>query len=778
VTFTVSSTTGQPVTVVLTDGASVTCLLTHNADGSYTLVGVAAGSCTIEAAAEGTVIFASVTVTKDVEVVQGTQTLGTFVPNSSLVFGGTDTYPAITSASQPISWAVSPSSPCSFTPAGGNVLTALSGTGTCAISGSAPATTTYAPFSYAASVTLAKATQSIASIDAPTSLTYAPGATFQVSATTTPSGRMVTLSTTSTACSVAGSTVSVNTAGECAVTATLAEDSNYAPTVTQTRIVTIVKAAQSILSVTFTPASPVYGGSLAVSATTSPAGRPVTFATNTPGVCGVSGTMVSIVGAGLCTITATLAEDASYAPTVTLTNSVSVAKASQTITFTPPATKPPTDPPFEVGATASSGLPVTFSATGVCSVSQDPATAKWIVTLTGVGNCVITASQAGDGFYAPAPDVTGTVVVSAGQFRSAGTMAQARSYHTATLLCGDAGILITGGLNARGQATATSELYRHGTGTPWTTRGNLPSKAAAHAAVLVGIQAGNRTDPCAAPADTRVFVTGGGNSSMQFYNPATGQWSPGGGLGSNRSYHTATRLNDGRVLIVGGSDNSSVTIGSTLIYDPVSATLSNGPPLRFPRERHTATLLGTGEVLIAGGRVTSGSTYAAVTQTELYDPVTGAFVTPPEGLLAGSNGRGRFDHRTERLGSDAANPERAIAIGGNDGTVNLSTAAVYATTTDTWRATGDMLGARSQHAVASLGSDVVLVVGGRGGASNAALKSAEIFVHSAFSALPAMLKERYAHTATSFACGTATCVLITGGAGSSGKAIADAEYYQ
>ena len=779
VTFTVASASGQPVTVQLTAGASVTCSLTPNGNNSYTLTGLAAGLCTVEASAGGTVTFASVTVTKNVNVVQGSQTLGTFVPKPSLVFQGTDSYPTTTSASQPITWAVT--GPCSFT---ANVLKADSGTGTCAVSGSAPGTTFYAPFSYVASVTLAKAVQSIDSFTAPTSVTYAAGGTFSVSATTTPSGRTVTFSTTSSACSVSGSTATatINSAGTCAVTATLSEDLNYGPTVTQTKTVTIAKAVQSIQTVAFTPASPVYGGSLAVSATTSPVGRPVTFAANTPEVCGVAGTTVSIAGVGLCTITATLAEDANYAPTVTLTSSVSVAKASQAITFAPPATKLPTDPPFEVSATASSGLPVAFSATGVCTVSQDPTTSKWIVTLAGVGNCVITASQAGNGFYAPAPDVPGTVVVSAGQFKSAGTMTQPRSYHTATLLCGNEGILVSGGFDARGQPTATSELYRHGAATPWATKGNLPSKSAAHAAVLVGIKAGNRMDPCSAPLDSRVFVSGGGNSSIQLYDPATGTWAPAGGLGSNRSYHTATRLSDGRVLIVGGSDNSTVTIGSTLIYDPVSGTVSSGPPLRFPRERHTATLLGTGEVLIAGGRVKVGNAYTAVTQTELYDPVTGAFVTPPDGLLAEPNGRGRFDHRTEGLGSDPANPDRAIAIGGNDGSVSISTARIYATATDAWSATGSLTAARSEHAVARLGSAVVLVAGGRGGSSNAVLKSAEIYVNSAFSPLPDMLKERYAHTATPFACstptGTATCVLIAGGAGPNGKSIADADYYQ
>jgi hypothetical protein len=61
-------------------------------------------------------------------------------------------------------------------------------------------------------------------------------------------------------------------------------------------------------------------------------------------------------------------------------------------------------PPFSVSATASSGLPVTFSASGVCAL------AGHTVTLLGAGSCSIKASQAGNGNYNPAPDVVQTLV--------------------------------------------------------------------------------------------------------------------------------------------------------------------------------------------------------------------------------------------------------------------------------------------------------------------------------------------------------------------------------
>ncbi|HOT92133.1 MAG TPA: PKD domain-containing protein [Anaerolineae bacterium] len=85
--------------------------------------------------------------------------------------------------------------------------------------------------------------------------------------------------------------------------------------------------------------------------------------------------------------------------TATASQAVLINRRPQTITFPALADKPYNAPPFTITATASSGLPVTFTADGVCSVQAIT------VTLTGSGVCTITAHQAGDAVYAPAPDV-------------------------------------------------------------------------------------------------------------------------------------------------------------------------------------------------------------------------------------------------------------------------------------------------------------------------------------------------------------------------------------
>ncbi len=75
-------------------------------------------------------------------------------------------------------------------------------------------------------------------------------------------------------------------------------------------------------------------------------------------------------------------------------------KLDQTITFGALADKTYGDAPFAVSATASSGRPVSFSASDSCTVSGTT------VTITGAGSCTITASQAGNDSYNAAPSVS------------------------------------------------------------------------------------------------------------------------------------------------------------------------------------------------------------------------------------------------------------------------------------------------------------------------------------------------------------------------------------
>src|SRR6185436_6164217 len=117
------------------------------------------------------------------------------------------------------------------------------------------------------------------------------------------------------------------------------------------------------------------------------------------GPCTVAGSTVTLTGAGSCTVTATQGGNANYAAAPPVAQRFAIALATQTITFGALADKTVGDPDFPVSATASSGLAVTFSASGPCTV------AGTTVHLAGPGSCTITAQQAGDANYAAAPEV-------------------------------------------------------------------------------------------------------------------------------------------------------------------------------------------------------------------------------------------------------------------------------------------------------------------------------------------------------------------------------------
>ena len=108
-----------------------------------------------------------------------------------------------------------------------------------------------------------------------------------------------------------------------------------------------------------------------------------------------------------------------------------------------------------------------------------------------------------------------------------------------------------------------------------------------------------------------------------------GTFTQAGSMTAARTYHTATLLLDGKVLIAGGIqetpnlDPGSVLAGAEL-YDPATATFSTIGKMASPRFGHSATLLADGRVLIAGGR-SAVDAASQLSSVELYDPATGTF---------------------------------------------------------------------------------------------------------------------------------------------------------
>jgi hypothetical protein len=181
------------------------------------------------------------------------------------------------------------------------------------------------------------------------------------------------------------------------VGATFAGDSGFAPS-SGVADLTVVKVNQTI---TFGAlGNKIFGDPDFTVSASATSGLTVSFAAG--GTCSVSGSTVHITGAGSCTITASQAGAANNSPAGDVSQTFSIGKASQTITFGALGNKIFGDADFTVSASATSGLTVRFGASGNCTVAGST------VHLTGGGSCTITASQVGDSNYNPAPDVPET----------------------------------------------------------------------------------------------------------------------------------------------------------------------------------------------------------------------------------------------------------------------------------------------------------------------------------------------------------------------------------
>jgi hypothetical protein len=377
-------------------------------------------------------------------------------------------------------------------------------------------------------------------------------------------------------------------------------------------------------------------------------------------------------------------------------------------------------------------------------------------------------------FLLGANDAAIVLAQPAGVFTATGNMTMPRVGHTATLLA-DGRVLIAGGYTDEnavevGRAlTASAEIYTTTTGT-FTPTGNMTEARSNHTATLL--------------PDGRVLIAGGtvgqgsGASDLataELHDPSAGTFAATGNMTTPRSDHTAILLPDGRVLIVGGvhagidstadyaraelfdpvrnmftatvnmagfpvtllPDGRILLAGSptSKLYDPRTGTVSlTGGDLLFT---DFSTALPNGKILEAGGNNDPGASDLA----EEYDPSRGIFIA------TGSMTAPRANYTATLLPDGKAliaggRTWMSTTFFGHEGMVYyccLASADLYDPSIRTFTATGNMTTTRNYHTATVLLDGRVLIAGGSGGSSIAALATAELYRPEVLAPAPVLL---------------------------------------
>lgn len=198
-------------------------------------------------------------------------------------------------------------------------------------------------------------------------------------------------------CSISGTTVKGTGVGPCTLVATKAPDVNYTQ-VTSTAIpISVVQATQIALTAPVaTPSTVIYGGTTTLSTTGGSGTGAVSFALTSGATnCAISGTTLTGIRAGNCSVVATKASDGNYLPATSTARTITVGKAPQAalaaLAASPTIARGGTTTLSTTGGSGTGSVSYSLVTGGTsCSMSGK------VLKGTAVGSCTVVANKLGD----------------------------------------------------------------------------------------------------------------------------------------------------------------------------------------------------------------------------------------------------------------------------------------------------------------------------------------------------------------------------------------------
>lgn len=302
------------------------------------------------------------------------------------------------------------------------------------------------------------------------------------------------------------------------------------------------------------------------------------------------------------------------------------------------------------------------------------------------------------------------------------TMNSSRALHLAVPLS-DNRVLVVGGADAGGNVLNSCEIYDPVTNV-FTPTGSMNTARILHAACRLAdgrvmVAGGTSTlmpDVVAAISNVQ--------SSVEIWNPGTGTWSNGPAIGGARLAPALTLLSNNQVMVSGGIQVgflfgfpvSAQSVTTVQRWNPASpASWTNGPNMSQARAGHhyNQVTLNDGRVLMSGGTnmasIALATSAAPINGAELYNPATNTWATA-------NMTSARTLHSATVLGDG-----RVAVCGGAQGTlttpVSISAVEVFNPATNTWALAPSLTTARASHGAALMGDGTLVLFGGQGASS-------------------------------------------------------------